>query len=229
MKKLGLVILFSLGFVNLFSQQSDCACPVDDAYGMWLQAGLMGLEYRNPVEGYKGKHYYSIWALGEIALADGDLIKGMYLQYDQYMDELLWLRKTDRRTGILPKDIISGFRLYNSRDEIMATFEKRKVNLPFIGLKDAYLQVLAPGDPAFYAWRNSYIMASDNRLVENSRYLIISGGKDYPVRLSRKSLLNLPLINKTEMKAILRTDRIRPNNNEEEFARAISRYNQSRK
>lgn len=229
MKRLCLLILFSLEFANIFSQQSDCACPDDDTYGIWLQAGLMGLEYQNPVEGYKGKHYFSAWTLGEVDLIDGDVITGIYLQYDQYMDELLWLRKTDRRTGILSRDFISGFRLIDSRGAIMAAFEKRRVNLPFVGMKDAYLQVLTPGDPAFCAWRNSYIMASDNRLVENSKYLILSGGKDYLVKLSKKSLLSCPVIDKTKMKAILRSERIRLSNNEQEFAKAVSRYNPLKK
>ena len=172
---------------------------------------------------------FNVWTPGEIDLTDGSVIKNIYLQYDQYLDELLWLRKSDRRAIILSRDIVAGFRLFDSNDKLMATFAKKKVNLPFTGLKDAYLQVLMPGNPGFYVWRNSYVMASDNRLVERPRYLIIAEGKDYPVRLSKRSLLNLTAIDKSKMKAILHSERIMPQQDEQEFARAISRYNQLKK
>ena len=229
MRILYLVILFSVVLCKVESQQFDCACPVDDDYSAKLQATLMGFEYTNPIEGYKGKHYFNSWTLGEVELNNGDVIKEIYLQYDQYKDELMWLRKTDRRTGIIPKDYIHGFRLFNPMNELMATFVKRKVAIPYMGLRDAYLQLLVPGEPALLAFRYSTVMASANQLIEKSLYFISASGIDYLIKPSRKDLMANPAINHDSMKETLHVNRIGIKNNEEGLIRAMQLYNQLHK
>jgi hypothetical protein len=154
------------------------------------------------------------------------VIKNIYLQYDQFQDELLWLRRTDRRTGILPREAVAGFRLFDSGDVMMATFVKRKVDLPFQGHHYAYLQLLAKGGLTLYVFRKSTAKASANQLVEKSTYFISGNGKDYLLRLSRKSLLNIPAVDHVAMKTVLHDSRLTINNNEEGLIQAIQRYNQ---
>ena len=229
MKSLYLILMFSLGFCGAYSQQSDCACPNDDDYEIRLQESLMGFAYRNPVEGYTGRQYFNNWALGEVRMINGDMIRNIFLQYDTYMDELLWLRQSDLKTGIINKGDVAGFRLSNNINEPSMTFIKKNITLPFIGSKDAYLQVLVKGDPALYAYRNATTTTTDYRLIDNGKYLISVAGNDYFVRLRRNSLLDIPVIPGTEMKAILRSNRIAIRNNEHELIRAISLYNLSHK
>jgi hypothetical protein len=223
MRNLYLVIGFSFVFCTAQSQQPNCDCPDDEDYSKWLQAGLMGVEYNNPVDGYRGKHFFNTWTLGEVELNNGDVIRNIYLQYDQFQDELMWLRKTDRRIAILSKDYVSGFRLFDVRNELAAVFVRMKVNLPYSGLREAYLQLLVPGNPALYAYRNSTVMTSDNKLVEKSTYFITGDRKGNLVKLSRKSLTAFPAVKKAEIKAVLRSDRSGSKNEEEGLTRVIQR------
>ena len=86
----------------------------------------MGFEYRNSAERYKGNQYFSDWAKGDVYLENGDVVSDIFLRYDQYMDEVLWLRETDFKTGVLPRGDISGFVIYNERKEPLAEFVRRE-------------------------------------------------------------------------------------------------------
>jgi hypothetical protein len=225
MKNIGLFLWMFMAALRVNAQQTGCACPDDDDYGNRLQIGLMGFEYKNPVEGYKGKQFFNSWTFGEVALQGGDLIRNIYLQYDQYQDLLLWLRKSDFKAGILNKDAVTGFRLYDNRNNVSAIFAKKRVAVPYLGTSDVFLQVLEPGEVTLYAYRSSSVMSGDNRLVEYSRYLISVGGNDYWIRLKRKSLIGIPEINASAMKGILRSNNIAVNGSEQGFIRALSLYN----
>lgn len=229
MKSLTLIVLFFLGFCSAYSQVPDCACPNDADYGIRLQEGLMGFEYRNPVEGYNGRQYFNNWVLGEVRMNNGDVIRNIFLRYDTYMDELLWLRQSDLKTGILNKADVAGFSLSENMNEPSATFIKKNITLPFIGSKDSYLQVLVTGDPALYAYRSVTTTSTDYRLIDNEKYLVSLAGNNYLVRLRKNSLLDTPGIAATEMKAIIRENRIAIRNNEYGLIRAITFYNLSHK
>lgn len=225
MKNMVLVLWTIVAALQANAQQTGCACPDDDDYGNRLQIGLMGFEYNNPVEGYKGKQFFNNWTLGEVFLLGGDIIRNIYLQYDQYQDLLLWLRKSDFKAGILNKDAVTGFLLYDNRNAVSAIFAKKRIAVPYLGMSDVFLEVLEPGDVTLYAYRSSSVMSGDNRLVEYSRYLVSVSGSDYWIRLQRKNLLGIPGVSSAEMKDILRTNKITVNGSEEGFIRAISLYN----
>ncbi len=212
---------------NGYAQQSGCDCAAENDYSAKLRAGLMGPEYRNPISGYKGKQYFNEWTMGDITMANGDEIRGVNIRYDEYLDELLWLRKSDMLIGVLIKKDITGFRLYDYRDELSATFVKKQISIPFIYSADVFLQLLVPGDLAFYAFRNATIKASDIILVDNTKYIVSSRGKDYLLKLNRKNLLNVPGIDAVKMRNILRSNRITVRNDEQEFSMAVRLYNQA--
>jgi hypothetical protein len=226
MKSFYLFILFFLSSYNVYSQQSDCVCSADEDYGIRLQTGLKGFEYHNPLEGYEGQQYFNTWAPGEVTLNNGDVIKSIYLRYDKYLDELLWLRKSDLKPGLLLKDDITGFRLFDDKNNLSALFIKRKIILPWVDTTGSFLQILVKGEVTLYAYRNVNIISTiDNKLNVNTKYLISVAGSDFLLTLKRKYLLDIPVIQRTAMKSILRTNRITINNNEPELIRAISLYN----
>ena len=225
MKHIYLLIGLAMGFCNIYPQHSGCECTADEEQGIWLKEGLMGIEYRNPSEGFNGRQYFGGWTPGEVILYNGDVIRNIYLRYDKYMDELLWLRDGDFKAGILFKGDVAGFRLFDERNKLTATFIKKNITLPFTGSTDAFLQVLVSGDITLYAYRNSDVMTNEHTLVDNIRYLISNAGEEYFLTLRRKSLLEIPVIQRAEMKAILRTNRISIRNHEQELVRAISLYN----
>lgn len=225
MKSLYLLILFCLGIYNCYSQQPDCACSAGDDYGIRLVKGLIGFEYRNPVEGYEGLQYFNNWKPGEVMLNNGDVIKSIYIRYDMYLDQLLWVRKSDFKPGILNKDYITGFRLYDDKNNLLAEFFKKKINLPGTNSTDAFFQIMVSGEVSLYIYRNVKIKTNDYKLSDNTKYLVTAGGRDFLLTLNRHSLLNIPVIQKTEMKNILRTNRIFLRKKELELIRALGLYN----
>ncbi len=225
MKNLYLIIGF-LQIINLgYSQQNDCACSAERDYDTQLQEGLISFEYRIRVSDNEGLQYFNNWTQGEVMMSNGDIIRNLYLRYNKYLDELLYLRQSDFRVGILKKDAIKGFRIKNDMNQISSLFIKKQVLLTKNDSTEVYLHLLASGPLTLYAYRNVGITNSRYALGENTKYLISTPGGEYFVTLKRKSLLGIPLIQKNDMKIILRTNRITPDNNEREFTRAISIYN----
>ncbi len=228
------LIALSFWFITgiSFSQPSNCFGSSDKDYQARLQAGLIGFEYFNPVKDYAGEQYFSNWTFGEVFLDNGDIIRDITLRYDQYLDQLLWLRKTDYRTGILCKQGILGFNLYNpvSRNEILGTFIRMVIHLPGLDSTLAYVQVLTTGNISLYAFRNMNVISThENVLNDNTRYIIISGGRQYPLALRRHNLINIPVIDKSVMKTILRLGGITISNNEPGLIKAINLYNERNK
>ena len=229
MKNFLLAISFCFIAGISFSQTSNCIGSSDADYQARLQAGLIGFEYMNPVKDYSGTQYFSNWTIGEVFLDDGDSIRDISLRYDQYLDQLLWLRKSDYRTGILCKKGITGFRLFNPifRNEILGSFIKMAIHLPGLDSANAYVQVLTTGNISLYAYRNVNIISTHEYVLnDNTRYIIVAGGYQYPLALRRHSLINLPVVDKTTMKMILRSSGITISKNEEGLIRAINLYNE---
>jgi hypothetical protein len=225
MKSLSLILGFCLIICSGYSQQSGCACSAEEDYGIRLQEGLIGFEFRVSVNDNEGLQYFNNWALGQVILQNGDVLQNIYLRYNKYLDELLWLRQIDFSVGILKKEGIAGFRIFEDINQISALFVKKKVILSRTDTTEAYLHLLASGPLTLYAYRNINIANSRYELADNTKYLITTGGIDFFVTPKRKSLLEVPVIDKTEMKNILRANRIALENNERELTRAISIYN----
>jgi hypothetical protein len=227
MKNYCLTILLSLVLSNVYSQNTNCDCPVDDDFGKQLLSGLIGTEYHNPVAGYDGTQYFNYWTQGEVILNNGDVIRNIYIRYDKFYDELLWIRNTDFKTGILKKGAIAGFRLYDDKHKQTAMFTKIRIDLPYLDTTETFLQVLVAGDLTLYAYRNTSAVWRENKLLDNTKYMIMDSGKFFWIDLKRKSLLDLPVIQRTKMKGILRSNRIMVRNDESETARAVELYNSS--
>jgi len=229
MKNFLLAISFCFIAGISFSQTSNCIGSSDADYQARLQAGLIGFEYMNPVKDYSGTQYFSNWTIGEVFLDDGDSIRDISLRYDQYLDQLLWLRKTDYRTGILCKKGITGFKLFNPiyANDILGSFIRTAIHLPGLDSASAYVQVLTTGNISLYAYRNVNIISTHEYVLnDNTRYIVISEGRQFPLALRRRSLINIPVIDKTAMKAILRSEGITISKNEEGLIKAIKLYNE---
>jgi hypothetical protein len=218
---IGFLLMYNLGY----SQQNDCACSAEREYDAQLQEGLISFEYRIRVNDDEGLQYFNNWAPGEVMLNNGDIMQNLYLRYNKFLDELLYLRQSDFRVGILKKDAITGFRILNDVNQLSSLFVKKKVLLAKADSTEVYLHLLASGLLNLYAYRNVSITNSRYTLGDNTKYLIVVSGGQHFVTLKRKSLLEIPLVLKNDMKTILRANRITPDNNEREFIRAISIYN----
>jgi len=221
-----LILFLSCLVFPLLGQQYNGDCNSDKDYAAFLQIGLQGFEYGNPVENYEGNQYFNKWTRGEVILINGDAITDIYLRYEKYLDALLWLRESDYKQGIIQKQGITGFSLFNAAGEITATFVKKRYKQPYeADSTDAFFHILVSGELTFYAYRRVIESPNDYLLIEDTRYLLGNKEGTIPLVLKRKALLEHPLVDKTKMKGVLRSGGIMVSNGELEMIRAIMMYN----
>jgi hypothetical protein len=225
MKNLLLIILLFPAFCQVYSQAS-----ASEDYQNTLRQGLMGFEYKNTVERNKGNQYFSDWAKGIVYCENGDVITDIFLRYDKYMDEVLWLRETDFKAGILPRSDVRAFVVYNDRKEPLGEFMRRKIKLPYkADSSEAFLQVLVKGDLELFAFRKVIQIANDyTSLRDDTRYIIFSGSNSCFVGASKRLLLKVPGIDEMKLKAVLKSGRIKLDGTENSLVRVIELYNQSK-
>lgn len=221
---IGLILLCAIQ--NVFAQTDQVTFEPDETYMMNMRKGIMGIEYTVPVVGYKGNRYYSNWTCGEIFLTNGERITGLYLRYEEYLDQLLWLRE-EFRVGVLSKACIKGFNLYDDSNNIVASFIKKRIRLPFENdSADCFFQKLVKGEYSFYAFRKVSRLSDVLKLVDDTRYYVFNNDQYEMIKLRTRDLLNVSFIDKMKMKSIIKSNKIRLRDNEQEFIKAISLYNE---
>lgn len=218
--------LLLLLYLDSVAQQDDCRCSSDDEYQASLLNGIIGTEYSNQVAGYEGVQYLRDWAFGEIHLNNGETIKNAIIRYDRFADQLLWLRTRDYRKGVLNKSEIVSFKIYQEGAHPEEVFVKKRIRLPYLDSTEVFVHELVQGKMELFAYRNVKVDPVQNRLFDDTRLVISTSTHDYLLRLRRRNLLELPVINAEEMKKILRHNHIQIRDNEQGVAMALRFYNQ---
>ncbi|MBN2482490.1 MAG: hypothetical protein JXB19_12180 [Bacteroidales bacterium] len=228
MKRLFFLLVTACFCAGLHSQQFECDCSeTDGSYNSYFQNLLISREYNNPIQHFRGEQFFNVWAPGNITMVNGETVSGMLLRYDKYQDQVLWLRQTDFKTGVINKSIVSGFDVYHEDHQLAGSFIRKKINSPGMGAVDAYLQILTEGPVGFYVFRNVVKAISVSRTVDNNLYYLGIDSNLYPVALRRKSLLRSPGIDKDIMKGIIRSNHLTLYQDEADFTKAVYLYNES--
>jgi hypothetical protein len=229
MKHFALFIIVTGIYSNIIAQQSNTDYQSDENYILFLKKGLMGLEYKDPLEGFIGNRYFGPWSPGEVILQNGDIITRIpLLSYEKYSDELLWLRESDMKTGILNKDQVKAFNLFDESNNLKASFVKKRIKLQFDSdSTERYMQVLESGRFTLYAYRSVTKAAVEFVLVDDTKYLIFNNGQYSLVSLNRRSLMHIPIIDKDRMKLVIKSNYLKVKGNEPDFVRAVKLYNQT--
>jgi hypothetical protein len=226
MKNIFSYLIMFCAIQNAFAQADHGKSEPDETYMTNIRKGLMGIEYIDPVAGYKGDSFYNDWTYGEILLTNGEKITGLLLRYEGYLDQLLWLRE-DFIPCIVCKACINGFNLYDDSNNVLASFTiKKGIRLPLENdSANCFFHTLVEGEYSFYAFRRVGRLPDAFKLVDNTRYYIFNNDRYERIKLNMHDLLSVSFIDKTRMKSIIKTNKIRLRNNEKEFIRAISIYN----
>jgi len=228
MKRLISILAGGFFAVAAFAQTSGCNCSDESGYLSYLLNGLTGPEYRNPVEKYKGQQYYAPWSEGSLVLSSGQVLTGVYLRYDMYLNRLLWMRGKEYKTGILPVDDVERFIIPGIGKGVEVNFVRKRVRLPYLpDTSTVYLRVLAEGPLSLYSCHLAVESPSEYELVDNSRYLAFRGTEYVYMKLRRGVLLKLPFVDPVKMKEVLKTNKIRVHHNELQMARAFTLYNRA--
>lgn len=226
MRKIVIILNLIIAAGYTYAQKDLVNINSDEAYMNSMRAGVMGVEYINPVPGYKGNQYLGFWTKGEIILGNGERITDLNLRYERYLDELLWLRD-DFIAGIIYKGSIDGFRLLYPTEYDTVIFIKKRIKLPFTAdSTDCFLQNLEPGKNYLCVYRKVIKLKDTHELTDETRYYIFNHDQVEWIRLKRHDLLNVAFIDKMKMKSILKSNKIALRGNEWQFARALKLYNQ---
>jgi hypothetical protein len=227
MKKIFLFLIALAAIENLSAQGATINPLPDQAFMENQRRGLMGREYQNPVEWYRGEQFFNVWATGDLIFKNGITVTGIRLQYEKYLDELLWLRE-DFKIGIINKSLISAFRLYDSSHDAMDSFIIKSVRLPFEkDATDHYLQVLAAGKISLYVSRRVAKSSNELTLDNITKYMVSDGKTIDVIALNKRNLLHIPSVDREKMKAILKINKINVRGRELDFARALEIYNKN--
>ncbi|MBN1159181.1 MAG: hypothetical protein JXA61_07350 [Bacteroidales bacterium] len=227
MKRIFLFLTAACFCVCLFSQQFECDCSeTDGSYNEFLQNLLISREYHNPIQHVRGDQFFNTWNPGDISLVNGDTVREMQLRYDRYQDEVIWLRQTDFKMGVINKSLVAGFDLYNGDHQLTGSFVKKKISVPGMASVEAYLQILTEGHTSLYVYRKVVLAVSVSRTVDNTIYYLCTGSKCSSVALRRKSLLRSPGVDKDLMKDIIRSNRLTLHKDEADFTKAVVLYNE---
>jgi hypothetical protein len=220
-------LLFLCMLQNVVAQSDYTRYRVDDPYMISMRLSIMGVEYSDPVIANKGAQFFNDWANGEIILANGDLITGLRLSYEKYRDQLLF-QNEDFISCVICKTCIKAFKLYDDNNNILASFVLKKgITLPLEkDSADCFFQTLVEGEYSFFAFRKASILPDDFKLVDDPRYYIFHNNSYKKIRLKMQDLLNVPFLDKNRMKSIITENGIKLKNNEQQFIKAISLYNQ---
>jgi hypothetical protein len=226
MRKIVIILNLIIAAGYTYAQKGMANINADVAYMNSMRAGIMGVEYINPVPGYKGNQYLGFWTKGEIILTNGERITDLNLRYERYLDELLWLRD-DFITGIIYKGSINEFRFLYPTEYDTVTFIKKRIRLPFTtDSTDCFLQNLESGTNSLCVYRKMIKLKDTHELTDETRYYIFNHDEAELIKLKRHDLLNVAFIDKMKMKSILKSNKIALSGNEWQFAKALKLYNQ---
>jgi hypothetical protein len=223
MRNLFLILLFS-GISFLQAQTSGRICDTAISAERMFGARLLAKTYVN-TNGTNSKQYYNNWSNGEVKLVNGDIVKNELLRYNLLLDELLWLRKIDYSTGMVYKNTVEEFTLFNDSSASIARFKKAQLQSWYSSDSAyTYLQVLAEGKVSLFVQRN--ISNSTNELKAKNKYYIETDGV-YAGFAPNLSSFCAPLKDdKKKMKSIVHTNHLTIRN-ELDLIKAVDIYNES--
>jgi hypothetical protein len=221
-----LVLLFS-GISFLQAQTNGRICDTLTGIDKMFGSRLLAKTYVN-INGTNSKQYYNNWSDGEVKLVNGDIVKNELLRYNLLLDELLWLRKIDYSTGMVYKNTVEEFTLFNDSSASIARF--RKVMLGSWYSSDSaytYLQVLAEGEVSLFVQRKVInISNSTNELKAKNKYYIEVDGVYSGFAPNLSAFCATLKDDKKKMKSIVHTNHLNIRN-ESELIEAIEIYNGS--
>jgi hypothetical protein len=212
--------------VQSFSQNSFCECTGDNEREMNVDGNLTAKIYISPSLNRK-ELYYGSWGIGEVELIDGTVVKDKILRYNGYLDELVWLRDADKKTGLVDKQLVKSFRIFNKEYGSIDFFKKFKIKHWYsLDTSVVYMHVLAEGKLSLYVSRKIIQMSNSQEYVTKHEYYLYRDSNFIPFKPNRVYFLQILGSEKEKMKLILRVNHLKVRK-ENQLLRAIEIYNKN--
>jgi hypothetical protein len=193
-------------------------------YGLFSQKVIVSSETQNfeyteevPVARYVGNTFLEMrnqfqddWKNGDIILTNGKVITNQIIKYNNYLDELAWLRSSDYKMGIILKESITGFTLYADNSNAIRVFKKVPLNKLFIDEnKESFVQVLFAGNDTVICLRKFNKAGPTDEYKLTNQFFLQKNGEFSRFFLQRASVLNLFNDDeKLKMKSIIRSNHL---------------------
>jgi hypothetical protein len=221
-----IIFLFSLPGLEpvVFSQFNNCQCISNDINEKNFEEKIIAKTYINKMIG-NNNQYFNNWMPGDIYLNNGCVIKNELLRFNTFTGDLLWLRKSDYQTGIVNKQVVAGFALYDQNNLHNVKFKKIRTKNWYSGdSANIFFQVLAEGKISLYANRKSQILKNTNEIIEKDEYYLLRNGILSKFIPNRYILYRLMGEEKPNMRSAIRSEHLRVKK-EPQLIRAIELYN----
>lgn len=221
-----LFFIYLLTSLSATSQNYYCACKDSNENGILFEENVSAKVYISPYLNKK-ELYYNSWGIGEIELVNGSIIKNKILRYNGFLDELVWLRDADKKTGLIEKQFVKSFKIYNRDLSSKDIFKKLKIKHWYsFDTSVVYMQVLTEGTISLYAFRKIILMSNLQEFVSKYEYYLYKDGNYFMFKPNRINLLQLMGTEKEKMKIILRTNHLKVRH-ENQLIKAIELYNKN--
>jgi hypothetical protein len=174
-------------------------------------------------------YFYDDWREGEIHFIDGTVASDILLRYNANNDELIWLRKSDRKTGTVIKEYIVEFILYANDEKEEALYRKMEVPLILSGRKSPiFMQILTKGELNFYCSRQIWIDETRKKVYPQSIYFLVGGGDFKRVGLRRWSFLrSFDKVKRPALRKLINSHKLNLKN-EKDMAKVVDLINQNK-
>lgn len=220
---LAIIVLVCLTSAQTMAQHRPNACIGDTTHNLNEQAVVFAKVFV-PKPPFGRDQFYNSWARGEILFENGTKAQGVLLSYNSFHDDLFWLRDTDMKVGVVPKESITGFKLHEQEQSPKAHF--RKVYIPGFFSKHVLLEVLSEGEYTLYCNRRVTFQIDRQEFVRDYIYYLHWDGKYYRFKPNFFSfMLSIPKEHRAKVRRILWSNQLRVSQ-ESDLSRAIEILNQ---
>jgi len=174
----------------------------------------------------KQEQFYNKWTPGSIKLTDGTRVTNCMIRYNGWLDELLWLRESDYKTGIVVKESVESFS-FNLPDGTTQKFIKTHLRDPVtLQSGNLYVQLLVDDSVQLIVYRKVSYMKNTDVFARRFRYALYINNRYEWFTLNKSQLVSLfNPEEKLKMKKIVRSNHLRIKK-EEDAIKAVLIYNQ---
>lgn len=163
------------------------------------------------------------WNKGTIHFEDGQILENILINYDRMDDQLVWMRGSDFKMGIVDQGLVKGFVLRNDSLGSTCYFEKEERENSWDN--ESFYQVLTDG---FIRLRVRRKVTTHPELQIYNRFFLTMDGVTQGFALNRSSFISKLGAHKKEMRQIIRKNRLQFANNEGALIKAVMLFNERR-
>jgi hypothetical protein len=202
-KKEILFIAFFISMVPVYSQDINPR-SIDSLYSQLKEPYLIG-DVFIPKVGRGSQFFKDEWLPGDITLVNNFMVYNKILNYDGFIDELIFSKLNSSAKVILDKELVSAFCLKDKKSDSVYCFSKIKIKKDFyMDSCEIYAQILYANKLSLFAYRR-VILDEPDQVTKNNKDFFLDVFKPSPIyyfRLPEGKTIGFKRINKKTVLAL---------------------------